>query len=873
MSSTLCIRLDSKRCLQIVFSLWTAILFWGFEACCYSQQKSLPDTMTSVTQPSPTRKSELDTVVEYEAQRIESDAEARITHLINNAIVKYRGMILTAGKITINWDKNLLIAEGLPDTISTVRQNPGGSADSVTYRQFPQFSEAGQTISGERMTYNFKTKKGLVIRGRTKYEEGYYYGKKIKKVNDKVYFVKHGYFTTCSIPDTPHYHFESLKMKMIFQDKVIAKPIVLYIKRVPVAFLPFGIFPYRRGRHSGILIPRYGESYTEGRYLRGLGYYWAPSQYWDARLEVDYYEKTGFLFHGNLNYAIRYLLRGTLSGSLLRKHSTIGGKQRRWDLGITHQQQIDPTISLNIYGRFVSDQSYYRDFSANRQQRLMREIRSNATLAKVWQGKSTSLTINLSQVHNLDTESKTETLPRISFRRGQQALFELFKGRKKIDRYSWESRKDNSKKWYESIYFSYFSQLINQRQQFKVADQWQRSSKLGVNHQLNFSSPQKIFRWFTVSQSLSYREIWVDRRKEYYWDWNENKVKSRNVFGFAARRTFTASIAMSTKLYGMFYPHIGQIQTLRHVLTPGISFSYHPDFSDPKFGYYQTIVDTGGKIYSYDRFDGSLFGSTPRGAEKNLSFSLRNLFQLKTGSGVQEKKIDLFTFDTYSSYNFEADSLNFSSLVSSFRAQPFRNVSVLINFTHSLYKFDVESKRKVNQYLFDKNPWAPLRLTNFRLSSNIRLSSSMFRRKKTEKPDTTSLEEELPGETLSRRFDVETMSFNQQIPWSINLSINYNLNKSNPQNPTRYFWLNLTSSIQLTTNWRLRYNARFDLEKKTVVAQDVMIYRDLHCWEASFAWTPTGPYKRFYLRINVKAPMLRELKVEKRGGRAAFFGY
>ena len=51
---------------------------------------------------------------------------------------------------------------------------------------------------------------------------------------------------------------------MIVNDKVIAKPIVMYIGNIPVAALPFAVFPHRTGRHSGIIIPRYGESAREG---------------------------------------------------------------------------------------------------------------------------------------------------------------------------------------------------------------------------------------------------------------------------------------------------------------------------------------------------------------------------------------------------------------------------------------------------------------------------------------------------------------------------------------------------------------------------------------------------------------------------------
>ncbi|GIS73665.1 MAG: hypothetical protein CM1200mP10_32420 [Candidatus Neomarinimicrobiota bacterium] len=39
-------------------------------------------------------------------------------------------------------------------------------------------------------------------------------------------------------------------MKMINDDKVIARPIVLYITNIPIIGLPFGIFPIRQGNDN-----------------------------------------------------------------------------------------------------------------------------------------------------------------------------------------------------------------------------------------------------------------------------------------------------------------------------------------------------------------------------------------------------------------------------------------------------------------------------------------------------------------------------------------------------------------------------------------------------------------------------------------------
>jgi lipopolysaccharide assembly outer membrane protein LptD (OstA) len=103
-------------------------------------------------------------------------------------------------------------------------------------------------------------------------------------------------------------------MKLLVQDKVIARPIYLYIADVPVFALPFGIFPSERGRRSGLIAPAYGES-ARGRYLLHLGYYWAMNDYMDWNIRADGYTKGSYTLYSDFRYALRYAFTGSVSGS------------------------------------------------------------------------------------------------------------------------------------------------------------------------------------------------------------------------------------------------------------------------------------------------------------------------------------------------------------------------------------------------------------------------------------------------------------------------------------------------------------------------------------------------------------------------------
>jgi len=124
----------------------------------------------------------------------------------------------------------------------------------------------------------------------------------------------------------------------------------------------------------------------------------------------------------------------------------------------------------------------------------------------------------------------------------------------------------------------------------------------------------------------------------------------------------------------------------------------------------------------------------------------------------------------------------------------------------------------------------------------------------------------MPGDRLNA---FETMS-GFDIPWNLTAVLSYTDSRSNPLYPSKNFWARISLDFNLTKNWKISYSSQWDLEKGEPVSQDFAFKRDLHCWEAYFAWTPTGYNKRFYFRINVKSSMLRDLKLEKGSGRRGF---
>ena len=544
---------------------------------------------------------EIDSPIRYEAQVIENDVNKKVTVLTGRALVRYQNISLKAARITVDWETNLLTAVGRWDTV-WVKTESGDSIRQPKQVELPEFSEAGDVMIGEQMTFNFKTRKGRILRGRTIHDDGFYYGQALKLNKKSDVNVGHATFTTCDKEEDPHFHFWMDKMKIINKEKVVAKPVVLYMGHIPVLALPFGYFPIQKGRRSGIVFPRYGSGSREGRFLKGLGYYWAPSQYFDMKATVDYFEKSGFLFRSNLNYKVRYKLHGRISGSWTRKNFDVDGTQeRRWDLNVSHTQEISPTMRLMVSGRFVSSGSFYKELSSNREFQMQKEIRSNARLVKRW-GQSGKIEIFLNQTRNLETDKISETFPRISITNSIKNLIPQSKRKR---------GRSGKEPWYQNIRVPYQFEILGERNRY-----WQETTAdsgytinegMGWNHTLRIYAQPKFFGWLTVSPSMNYQETWHDRRIRYFLKEETNTLEEGEERGFFALRTYNASLNFTTKIYGLFRSRFLKNVIMRHVMTPSVRFAYKPDFSDEKYGYYQTCEETAGVMCENDRYSESLF--------------------------------------------------------------------------------------------------------------------------------------------------------------------------------------------------------------------------------------------------------------------------
>jgi len=824
---------------------------------------------------------EVDTIIVYRAKdSVVYQMDAKSMVLFDDAAIDYGSTKISAARITIDWDQSTIAATGVSDTT-------GDGALTGT----PVFREGSEEYEGEEMTYNFKSKKGVITRGETAIDDGFYLGERIKRVSENEYFIGGGRYTTCDNPDHKHYYFGSAEMKFVPNEVVVARPITFYVEDIPLLWLPFAVIPSSGGRSSGIIFPAFGFDQSRGRYLINGGYYLAASDYWDLSLTGDWYSKGGWLARGEVRYALRYNFSGTVTASYGRQRFNIGNVARAddeystdWSLKINHNQEIDPTSRLTMDVNILTN-SYINNFSNNLDQLLQTSVRSSAMYSKSWEGTNRSISVAAQREQKLDDGTSVTTLPDITFNQSQIYPFRSDEG-------------FGDQAWYEMIGFSYTGQAKNRievkevRRTESIGDSTFTTSgneqfdRRGVQHRLSLISTPK-FGFFTISPSFSYTERWYDHRTERFYNAADSVVESRDVSGFFAVRTFNASLSASTKLYGMLEPNMLGVIGFRHTLQPSVSYNWNPDFSTDGWGYYQSYADSTGEEIRYDPYTGysfnpgEVFGGVGAGESQTISGRLSNIFEMKLAPREDDttqtpRKFQLLTLDASTNYNLVKDSMKLGNINLNYRTSIQNLIELRGGATFSPYVWQDErvftnedgtetriAGKEVDTYLWEAGQGIA-RLTSFNISLNTSLSNSTFAGDPVKSTDVEDEESEDSTATVTKALDLEA-PYNFSIPWNLSLGYDYRVSRSNPNRETRNANLRANLTFSLTPTWHFTLSGYYDIFGKELGAPQINIRKDLHCWEMNFQWTPAGAYRSFFFVLRLKSPQLQDIKLEKRG--------
>jgi hypothetical protein len=804
-----------------------------------------------------------------------------LAYLYGDAKVKYEKMELMSDNIRINLDSSTVQARGRIDST-------GALVDA------PLFKDGPDQYESKTMDYNFKTKKGFIRGVITQQGDGYITSDRSKKLEDDVFLMIDGKYTTCDNHEHPHFYLNLTKAKVKPKQFVVAGPAYLVIADVPLPLvLPFGYFPFTDKYSSGILMPSYGEESSRGFFLRNGGYYFALSDYYDLAIRADIYTKGSWGLNGTSKYRQRYKYSGNVFLSYMvtiRGDETLPGYSKSNDMKVTWTHSQDPkanpfsTFSASV--NFASVKYNKNNIDSYYNPRVFGENNKSSSINYSYNFPESPFSVSANVTANQRQSDSTLALTLPNLRLDMSRLYPLK-----------QTNRIGKERWFEKIYLTYnssFSNSITTKQDQLFESSLIKDWNNGIRHQAGVGASYNLMKYLVVSPGVSYGERWYFKKIKR--DWENNVVVNDTLYSFYRINNFDARIDFNTQLFGFYkpIPALGKkVDMIRHVFQPTVGFSWSPNFDgfEPVFSdiskdwkyfgtYYRPVpYSTDSTAINYGYFDGSAFGGPGRGSSGNVNFSVSNNVEMKITSKKDStgfRKISLIdNLSASTSYNVFADSLNWSDISSSLRLKFTKSLSLMINagFTPYVYQLnEFQNPVKVNVTEWERNGRLA-RMTNVRTAFGYSFSNDTFKKKpakqnkKDEEIDEEKTEEKTEGKEPADFDEHGYAKF--KMPWSFRFdySISYAdytfdkekmefLKKMNQS-------LNFSGSVTFTKNWNFNFSSGYDFDAKKISYSSCGISRDLHCWTASLNLVPFGLYRSYYFLIRVKSSLLQDLKYDK----------
>ena len=877
----------------------------SIELAIYKHNKAVDDSL-ALDSINRSRKNGIDSPVEYSADdSLTYSAASGLAHLYGNSSVKYQNMDLASEQIYMSLDSNLVHATGKMDT--TTHKLTGT----------PVFKMGSSEYESDTMAFNFKTKKGLISNVYTRQDEGFLTSELSKRGADGEMFLQHGRYTTCDDPH-PDFYLAMSRAKVRPGKDVVFGPTYLVVADVPLPFaIPYGFFPFTKNYSSGFIMPTYGDETDRGFYLRDGGYYFAISDKMDLKLLGEIYTKGSWAVSAASNYRKRYRYSGSF---LVNYQNTLRGEKNMPDFTKTtsfkvqwshrQDQKANPYSSLTASVNFATT-SFERNNlnSMYNPQAMTQSIRTSSV---GWQTTFSSIGLSLTSTFNLNQNMRDSsiavTLPNLNI---TIAPFYPFKKKKAA----------GDPKWYEKISIAYNGEIkneINTKEDKILHSSLSKDWVNGMSHTIPIRGTFTLFNYVTVTPQFNFADKTLFRKVNKSWDKVSQKELADTVSGFYNLYNWNLGLNMSTKLYGFWIPNkkiFGEkVQAIRHVITPTVGFTYAPDFSTDRYGYYSTYqkTDADGKVslVRYSPYQGGAFSPPGPGKTGMVTFELSNNVEMKVKSDDDStgfKKISLIDeLRAGMNYNFAADVRPLSDLSTSLRLKLTKSYTLNLSANFASYVYEADSVGGTPRVSEHQTYWAQGKFGRFQgMSQNLSYTlnnekvGNLIKWLKGEKVEKkgdkgkkkendewdndveTNIDKDMEkakhgakkGDNAKAETDEDGyMAF--KMPWSI--SLGYGINMSEDTDVKKFNYdtmrypykftqnLNVSGNLRISDGWNISFSSGYDFESQKISMTTASLSRDLHCFNMSCS-VVLAPYTSYNFSFRCNAATLTDaLKYDKR---------
>ena len=786
----------------------------------------------------------------------------------------------------------------------TERQGAMLEADSITYRRDscllaasgdPHLFDEGQVLVGEGISYDVCRRRGMIRDALTNFNEGstvwFLRGNVAQDSSSSRIYAGSSDITSCDLP-SPHYHFSSRQMKWVSRSVMVARPVTLYVRDVPILWLPFIFQDMRPGRHSGILIPQFGINDlirpTPGynRQVANLGYYWVPNDYLDFTGRLDWFANRYVQYGVTGQYRIlNRFLAGSLGFNQQRESEGGSGLAVRWD----HRQQFDLSTSLNVDFNYASDTRVVRDNAIDPLQNTQ-QITSSANFSKRY-GWGT-LTLGGNRRQDISDGGVQQLLPAVtispaplalgsditwspglSFTNNttsdpnRDSLFQVLPGgavdtvlrdvSSRVTAFNFDTPlRLGSFNWQNSIQATDQTSTGLETQTFRIDDPASDDPADSITVNRTFSGDfASSVDWNTgINLPILFRGSWKLQPSLGISNTTGGPfmLRNRNTNGDWVHqgKRFRIGVTSTPTLFA-FFPGIGPLQRIRHSLSPVISYSYEPAADVPEE--FARATAPPGQVPQLRSL-----------ARQALQVGLSQSFEGKRKpegqdtSSADAPKLRVLSISTSPmTYDFEQakqpgrTGWATQALTNTFLSDMLPGFSLTLS--HDLWRGEVGVDTS------DFDPFLQRVDASFSISGNtFRSLGALFGIGKAPDQAARERDQEIPRYIAEsgRRTRPGSFYSTNQAPIrgggrAFSASFQYSLTRARPI-PGRVQQddqsVNLTTNFSPTPFWGLSWSTQYSITDGTFESQVVRLERDLHEWRAGFNFVrnPSGTFAIYF---------------------------
>jgi lipopolysaccharide assembly outer membrane protein LptD (OstA) len=213
-------------------------------------------------------------------------------------------------------------------------------------------------LAGETLEFDIETENGTMTSALGYIEPDYIFtADRVDKIAEDKIVIYKAILTSCTQP-TPYWSFRISRALIHLNNYAYLRNVLFRVKKAPVVYLPYLIWPVKEDRSAGLLFPEIGSTKDRGKVI-SEAFFWPIRRNMDLTIYADYYSLAGTAGGVEYNFLPNEKGRGRFLGYYLDDKIT---DSERYRFTYSQEQNFRNGFRLNAEINKISDFDYYTDF-------------------------------------------------------------------------------------------------------------------------------------------------------------------------------------------------------------------------------------------------------------------------------------------------------------------------------------------------------------------------------------------------------------------------------------------------------------------------------------------------------------------------------